>query len=233
MEDYTVWICDDDPQQAAYLQRLTADWARQRALTLRLAGYPSAEALLFAYDADKRVDILLLDVELPGLNGMDLARQVRQGDRRVQIVFISGYGEYLPDGYEVEALHYLLKPVDTQKLFTVLDRALQRLDACARGLLVDSDEGLCRLELAQIRWLEVQGNYVTIHAGRDYTLKKPLKELEPQLDSSFFRAGRSFLVNLRFVKKVTHTQVTLTDGSTVPLSRGRYDDIHRAMIDYF
>lgn len=233
MENGTVWICDDEPQQADFLQRLTQDWARQRALRLHITQYHSAEALLFAYDADKRVDILLLDIELPGLSGVELAREVRQSDRQLQIVFVSGYSEYLADGYEVEALHYLLKPVDEQKLFAVLDRALERLDARGRSLLVDGDEGLYRLPLAEIRWLEVQGNYVTIHAGRDYTLRKPLKELEPLLDESFFRTGRSFLVNLHFVKQVTHTQVILTDASTVPLSRRRYDDIHRAMIAYF
>lgn len=233
MENGTVWICDDEPQQADFLQRLTQDWARQRALRLHITQYHSAEALLFAYDADKRVDILLLDIELPGLSGVELARKVRQSDRQLQIVFVSGYSEYLADGYEVEALHYLLKPVDEQKLFAVLDRALERLDARGRSLLVDGDEGLYRLPLAEIRWLEVQGNYVTIHAGRDYTLRKPLKELEPLLDESFFRTGRSFLVNLHFVQQVTHTQVILTDASTVPLSRRRYDDIHRAMIAYF
>lgn len=233
MEDCTVWICDDEPQQADFLQRLTADWAKQRMLKLHITQYRSAEELLFAYDADKRVDILLLDIELPGISGMELARRVRRSDRQLQIVFVSGYSDYLADGYEVEALHYLLKPVSAQKLSAVLDRALERLDARDKSLLVESDDGLCRLPLAEIRWLEVMGNYVTIHAGRDYTLRKPLKELESLLDESFFRTGRSFLVNLRFVKEVTHTQVTLTDASTVPLSRRRYDSIHRAIIAYF
>ena len=233
MEDCTVWICDDEPQQAGFLQRLTADWAKRRAFKLHITQYHSAEELLFAYDADKRVDILLLDIELPGISGMELARRVRQSDRQLQIVFVSGYSDYLADGYEVEALHYLLKPVSAQKLDAVLDRALERLDARGRSLLVESDEGLGRLPLSEIRWLEVMGNYVTIHAGRDYTLRKPLKDLEPLLDESFFRTGRSFLVNLRFVKEVTRTQVTLTDASTVPLSRRRYDAIHHAIISYF
>ncbi len=233
MEDCTVWICDDEPQQTGFLQRLTADWAKRRAFKLHITQYHSAEELLFAYDADKRVDILLLDIELPGISGMELARRVRQSDRQLQIVFVSGYSDYLADGYEVEALHYLLKPVSAQKLDAVLDRALERLDARGRSLLVESDEGLCRLPLSEIRWLEVMGNYVTIHAGRDYTLRKPLKDLEPLLDESFFRTGRSFLVNLRFVKEVTRTQVTLTDASTVPLSRRRYDAIHHAIISYF
>ena len=183
LEDCTVWICDDEPQQAGFLQRLTADWAKRRAFKLHITQYHSAEELLFAYDADKRVDILLLDIELPGISGMELARRVRQSDRQLQIVFVSGYSDYLADGYEVEALHYLLKPVSAQKLDAVLDRALERLDARGRSLLVESDEGLCRLPLSEIRWLEVMGNYVTIHAGRDYTLRKPLKDLEPLLNT--------------------------------------------------
>ncbi len=150
MEDCTVWICDDEPQQAGFLQRLTADWAKRRAFKLHITQYHSAEELLFAYDADKRVDILLLDIELPGISGMELARRVRQSDRQLQIVFVSGYSDYLADGYEVEALHYLLKPVSAQKLDAVLDRALERLDARGRSLLVESDEGLCRLPLSEI-----------------------------------------------------------------------------------
>ena len=150
MEDCTVWICDDEPQQAGFLQRLTADWAKRRAFKLHITQYHSAEELLFAYDADKRVDILLLDIELPGISGMELARRVRQSDRQLQIVFVSGYSDYLADGYEVEALHYLLKPVSAQKLDAVLDCALERLDARGRSLLVESDEGLCRLPLSEI-----------------------------------------------------------------------------------
>ena len=150
MEDCTVWICDDEPQQAGFLQRLTADWAKRRAFKLHITQFHSAEELLFAYDADKRVDILLLDIELPGISGMELARRVRQSDRQLQIVFVSGYSDYLADGYEVEALHYLLKPVSAQKLDAVLDRALERLDARGRSLLVESDEGLCRLPLSEI-----------------------------------------------------------------------------------
>ncbi len=232
MGDCTVAICDDDPRQTAFLHRLTAKWGRARGLALRVAEHPSAEAFLFDCDGCA-ADILLLDIEMAGMNGIELARRVRENDRRAQIVFITGYTDYLADGYDVEALHYLLKPVEEEKLFSVLDRAVQRLADRSRGLLVESEDGLCRLLLADIRWIEVRGNYATIHAQRDYTIKKPLKELEAQLDDSFFRTGRSFLVNLRFVESVSRTEVLLRGGGTVPLSRGSYDALHRAMIAYF
>ena len=233
MEDCTVWICDDEPQQAGFLQRLTADWAKRRAFKLHITQYHSAEELLFAYDADKRVDILLLDIELPGISGMELARRVRQSDRQLQIVFVSGYSDYLADGYEVEALHYLLKPVTEEKLGSVLARALERVKAREKELFLQTTDGSVRVLNSEIRYLEVQRNYVTIHAAEEYTVKRTLGDLEKELDESFFRTGRSFIVNLRFVRKITKTQVFLKDGAQVPLSRGLYEGINRAMIQYF
>lgn len=233
MPNYQICICDDDETAASQLSALAAAWGRERDLCVERSVYASAEAFLFACGGGHTPDILLLDIEMPGLNGVELARRVRGSDHEVQIVFVTGYMEYIADGYDVEALHYLIKPVDAEKLYGVLDRAVQRLGERRESLLVEYDGRLNRLPLYEIRWAEVQGNYTTLHAGRDYTLKRPLKELEKQLDGSFFRTGRSYIVNLRFVQTVTRTEVTLTDGSRVPLFRGGFDAIHRAMVEYF
>jgi DNA-binding LytR/AlgR family response regulator len=79
--------------------------------------------------------------------------------------------------------------------------------------------------------LEVIKNYATIHADESYTVKKTLGELERELDDGFFRVGRSFIVNLKYVRKVTKTEVILQDGASVPLSRGFYDALNRALIE--
>ena len=226
-------ICDDEQAQCALLKRYVSLWGSSTGRPVQIHTFCSSEQFLFRWDEDKSFDLLVLDIEMGSMNGMELAKKLRREKADVGIVFVTGFEQYMSEGYEVEALHYLLKPVSAQKLSAVLDRALERLDARDKSLLVESDEGLCRLPLSEIRWLEVMGNYVTIHAGRDYTLRKPLKELVSLLDESFFRTGRSFLVNLRFVKEVTRTHVTLTDASTVPLSRRRYDAIHRAIISYY
>ncbi len=234
MADYTLAICDDEPRQADWLAELVADWARQRALLLTVERFPSAEAFLFCHEQEKAVDILLLDIEMSGMSGVELARRVRAQDKRVQIVFVTGYADYLADGYEVEALHYLLKPVQPQKLAAVLDRAVQRLADRRRTLLVSAGEETVRLPLHEIGWVEVFGNYVTIHtAQKSYTVKKTLQQVELSLDDSFFRTGRSHLVNLRFVQSISRSQVVLRGGVTLPLARGRYDPIHRALIEYF
>ena len=107
----------------------------------------------------------------------------------MQIVFITGYSDYIADGYEVEALHYLMKPVDEDKLFAVLDRAAEKLRRNEKVLTRELAGELVRLPVYQIRCAEVQGNYVTIHARADYTVKMTLSELESQLDENLFPAG--------------------------------------------
>ena len=226
-------VCDDDKGQTAFLSALVHVWARERGCAAQTDSFPSAESFFFHYTEDKSFDILLLDIEMGGRNGVDLARAIRREDRTLQIIFVTGYTDYITDGYDVEALNYLLKPVKGEKLFPVLDRAAERLRRRENALLLETGGGTARVPLHEIRFLEVLHNYVTVHAEEDYLVKRPLSELEEKLDDSFFRTGRSFIVNLRYVKKATRTAVLLTDGTSVPLSRGLYDKLNQAIIRYF
>lgn len=226
----TVAICDDAAADRDYLQTLVKRWAADRGHRVELTLYPSAESFLFRYAEDKDVQILLLDIEMGSMDGVSLARTLRKENDAVQIVFITGYSDYIADGYEVEALHYLMKPVKEEKLFAVLDRAVEKLHSNQRTLLLELPGEVVRLPVYQIRSAEVQGNYVTIHAKTDCTVKMTLSELEAQLDDNFFRLGRSALVNLGCVARVTKTAVTLNDGTVLPLPRGAYERINRAII---
>lgn len=226
----TVAICDDAAADRDYLQTLVKRWAADRGHRVELTLYPSAESFLFRYAEDKDVQILLLDIEMGPMDGVSLARALRKENDAVQIVFITGYSDYIADGYEVEALHYLMKPVKEEKLFAVLDRAVEKLHSNQRTLLLELPGEVVRLPVYQIRSAEVQGNYVTIHAKTDCTVKMTLSELEAQLDDNFFRLGRSALVNLGCVARVSKTAVTLNDGTVLPLPRGAYERINRAII---
>ena len=230
---YKIAICDDSPADTLYLQGLVSNWAKKKGEMMEVQTFASAEAFLFEYEEDKSFDILLLDIEMAEMDGVTLARKVRSGNQEVQIVFITGYNDYIADGYEVEALHYLLKPVKEEKLFEVLERAVVKLARNERVLTLDTAEGLVRVPLYEIRWIEVQRNYVTIHATEEYTIKKPLSEVEAELDEGFMRTGRSFIVNLKQIRRIGKTDVILADGSAVPLSRGYYEKLNRAMIERF
>ena len=175
-------------------------------------------------------DLLLLDIEMGEMDGVSLAKQVRRTNELMQIVFITGYSDYITEGYEVAALHYLMKPVKEEKLFAVLDRAVERLHKNTKVLTLETAEEMVRVPLYQVSALEVQRNYVTVHARQDYTVKKSLSELMEQLDERFFRVGRSAVVNLNDISRVTRSDIYLTDGRSIPLPRGAYDKLNRAII---
>lgn len=232
---YKIAVCDDNPADADYVADIIRRWAQACAVLMEIERFPSAEAFWFQYEENRCYDILFLDIEMEpeGMNGIELAAKLRKNDSSIQLVFVTGYMEYIADGYDVEALHYLLKPVTEEKLGSVLARALERVKAREKELFLQTTDGRVRVLNSEIRYLEVQRNYVTIHAAEEYTVKRTLGDLEKELDESFYRTGRSFIVNLRFVRKITKTQVFLKDGAQVPLSRGLYEGINRAMIQYF
>ena len=123
---YRVAICDDCVRDAEFVQNILNKWATERGLSIQTECFPSAESFLFRYAEDKAWDILLLDIEMGTMDGVTMAKQVRKDNEAVQIVFITGYSDYIAEGYEVSALHYLMKPVNEAKLFEVLNRALEK-----------------------------------------------------------------------------------------------------------
>lgn len=228
-----VALCDDEETVREYLGRLLEEWKERQNDQLQIEYFESAESFLFQYEEDKRWQFLILDIEMGKMNGVELAKKVREHNKEVQILFVTGYMDYISDGYEVEALHYLLKPVTKEKLFSVLDRARERMKKSEKALFLQGSDETVRIPYYEIRYVEVQHNYVTIHAAEDYTVKKTLSELEEELGDGFFRTGRSFLVNLKCVKRITKKEVSLKDGMVILLSRGMYEKINRAMIRYF
>jgi len=226
---YRVAICDDDVTQSEYIKNLVTTWALQADVTASLSVFSSAQALLF--DGCEAYDIFLLDIEMPGISGIELAKTIRAQNETAVIVFITGYSDYIAEGYDVSALHYLMKPVDKQKLFSVLDKACAVLGKRETCLLLEVAGVTYRLPLREIRYIEVSGNYATVHAKETVTVKKTLSELEHQLDDRFARTGRSFLVNLSYIRRVTKTEVLLSDDERVPLSRGCYESVNRAIIE--
>ncbi len=225
-------ICDDSAQDAQFVQSIVKNWAAEKGLEQQTFTFPSAESFLFHYAEDKNFDILLLDIEMGDMDGVTMAKCIRQENETVQIVFITGYSDYIAEGYEVAALHYLMKPVSQEKLCTVLDRALKKLQQNEKCLNLERSGEMVRIPMHEIRYVDVLKNYVTIHAKQDYTVKRSLAELEKELDERFFRVGRAMILNLEGISRVTKTEVHLSDGSILPLPRGAYEPLNRAIIQH-
>lgn len=229
---FRIAVCDDCEADLEYVCGFLNIWAEKRDVTVQTDTFSSAESFLFHYAEDKGFDLLLLDVEMSAMDGVTMAKRIRRDNEAVQIVFITGYSDYIAEGYEVSALHYLMKPVKKEKLFAVLDRALEKQKQNERYLNLELSGELLRLPFYEIRYLEVRQNYVTVYAKGEYTVKRTLSDFEKELDNRFFRAGRSIILNLKCVQRVTKKEVFLSDGTVLPLPRGSYEALNRAIIAY-
>lgn len=228
---YRAAIVDDRAEDLGFVENVLRKWADERKISLKIQLFPSAESFLFEFAEEKNFDILLLDIEMPGMDGVTMAKKIRKINETVQIIFISGYSDYISEGYEVSALHYLLKPVREEKLFEVLDRALNKIEKNEGFLELKASGELLRIPYHEIKYIDVYQNYVTVHAKEEYSLKRSLSDLLKELDERFYKAGRSLAVNLDYVRRVSKTEIRLSDGSVLPLPRGAYEGINRAIIE--
>ena len=229
---YKIAVCDDCKADRDFLLSRISHWASSAGHSVHTESYSSAESFLFRYAEDKEWDILLLDIEMGAMDGVTMAKRVREDNEAVQIVFITGFSDYIAEGYEVAALHYLLKPVNQDKLYAVLDRALERRKWEDRCLNLTVSGEMVRIPLYEIRWLDVHLNYVTVHAKADYTVKRTLGDFEKELDERFCRVGRGMILNLKYIQRVTKTEVRLSDGTALPLPRGAFEPLNRAIIQH-
>ena len=208
-------------------------WATQERIPVSVRTFPSAESFLFHYSENNDYDILLLDVEMGKLNGIELARQIRLQNSCVQIVFITGYPDFIAEGYEVCALHYLMKPIKPEKFKEVLSRGAVLSQKERPFLLISSERETVRIFFDDIYYAESQGHYMLVHTIQtQYRVRMTVSGLLEKLDKGFYRCSRSFIVSLRHICRITLKEVFLDNQVSLPLGRGQYDEINSTMIRY-
>lgn len=228
----TIAICDDNEGQIKELRRLLSEWSADKPFALNIDEYISAESFLFSYP-DKPCNLILLDIEMKRLNGMELAKKLRSEGDMLPIVFITGYSEYMSDGYEVEALHYLLKPVDKVKLFAVLDRYIKR-HTSENEILLSCDEGSMHISPEMIVYCEAVGKKTHVHL-QDKTLvcTMGISSMKNILPEEFIFCHRSYIVNLRYVRSIGKSEIALDSGKNLPLSRRLYKEVNDRFIGFY
>lgn len=228
---YHIAICDDDESQLDSLRSLVSDWIRCLGHSCEILCYPSAEAFLFAYEEENRWDILLLDIEMKKISGISLARRIREDGHRTEIIFITSHFEFVCEGYDVDALHYLTKPVPKDKLISVLDKAVKRLDREPPFVLITYEGETAKLYESDILYVESFLHYISIRTKeREYKIKENISSFEDRLSDDFFRIHRSYLVSLKYIICISRSLVTLEGGIELPLARGKYDALNIAFI---
>lgn len=237
MQGIRIAVIDDVPRDGDRLCALLRDYIP----TAPILRYESAEAFLSAYEdapAD-RPNLLLLDVEMKHLSGVALARRLREtGDRETEIIFTTSHTEFIGEGYEVDALHYLIKPIAREKLYPALDRAVEKLSRPVPCVIVTTADGeTVRIPTADILYLEAFLHETAIHTlYTEYRTKTAFSAFlalcEEKAPGAFYRCHRSYAVALSHIRVINRRTVTV-GTSALPLARGKYEEVNRAFIRYY
>ena len=226
-------ICDDEEQYRAQLRALIGKIGGD--LDAEIESFYDGNDLLSGFDRDP-YDIVFLDIEMPEMDGITLAKNLRKKSEDVLIVFLTGHVEYAIEGYEVNALRYLTKPVQVDKLKEVLNFVNTR-NASQRQLIVKEEGDELVINLADIIYFEAQNQNVKIFTVKgDHTVRYNIGDFEEQLkEDGFFRTHRGYLVSLARVKKLVKCDVILDSGSgdvAVPVSRSNTKPLKEALYSY-
>ncbi len=229
---YKIAICDDEQNQIEYITSIVASWSTHEGHNCEICTFASAEAFLFEYEKDKAYDILLLDVEMNNMNGIELAKRIRKDNNRAEIIFITSHFEFVGEGYDVDALHYLIKPISADKLTQVLTKAAEKLSVEPPSVVIFCEGRTVKLYETDILYVESFLHYIVIYTkDKEYKIKENISVFENKVSDDFYRIHRSYLVSLKHITRISRTSVNI--GSTeLPLSRGKYDDINRAFIEH-
>lgn len=230
-----VAICDDEAVQQQILRKYLEEWAQIKGETLETAVFNSGESFLFAWEEDRDFDLLILDIELGRLSGMELAAKIRSQDERIPILFVTGYDKYMAQGYEVAALHYLMKPLRREKLFQVLDK-VKRLEKNEEKLLFKTDRGPVSMPPSKIWYVEARAHQCVLYTEEEeYVLSSGIHEMAELLEHyrEFVRCHRSYVVNVRHILAAVKSELVLDDKRRIPVSRSLEKTVKQAFMEMF
>lgn len=225
-------VAEDDLQYAKQLKQYMTQFEKEYSRKLEVTFYPDGADLVKDYE--NQYDILLLDIEMPKLDGMATARAIREVDSEVMILFITNMAQYAIHGYEVDAMDYILKPINYFSFSKRLERALGRLAKREKHhLVINVKGGAKKIDITKICYIESQRHNLAIHTTDEvYTIIGTMKEMEEKLLSHhFFRCNKGYLVSLHHVDGILDG-CAVVNGEHLLISRGRKNEFMEALADF-
>jgi DNA-binding LytR/AlgR family response regulator len=227
-----VAIVEDDREARESLRACLGWIAEKDRQQFRVSEFPSGTAFLGNYEPD--YDLVFMDIEMPGMDGMETARALRKMDASVLLIFVTNMAQYAIAGYEVDAMDFILKPVNKYSFAIKMKRAAARIPRRAEEYIaVKAESELRQLEISSIRYLDIDGHYVVYHTDQgDLKEYGTLKEAYGKLNRPFFVfVNRGCLVNLHYVSAVSRNTVTVGE-SRLDLSRPQKKSFLAAMSSF-
>lgn len=222
-----IGICDDVTEQVKIQQQMLENIAHDLCLNVEVGCFQSGEDLLCEIEQKGSMDIILLDIEMGGINGVEAARLIREKDNRVILIFISFFDQYCKEMISVQPFAFLDKPVSEEQLEPVIRRALKVLGEKDEIFEYTYKKVSHKILLRKIRYFESDKREINIHSTDGiYSFYKKLDEVEVQLektDVKFLRINKSYLVNMNYVKEFRYEKVVMDDGKEMRIGP-RYKD---------
>lgn len=223
-------VCDDEKRFTGEFRRIAENICNR--LDYDVYEFWTAKDLIESFKF-KAFDIVFLDIEMPETDGLELSRQLRKISSEVYIVFLTSHVEYAIKGYEVNALRYLLKPINGEALKEIIDYVSSKIYD-GKALWVRSEEREVKVKLDDILYIEALNQYVMIRTfGEEIRVRGMISDYEEKLiNEDFFRIHRSYIVPLGKIVKTGCAEVILEGNVIIPLSRGKKKELNVKMLDY-
>ena len=216
-------FCDDDLEILKELGILLDKYKTERDEDLTCTVFQSPLELLAAIEKGFSFDILFLDILMPGENGIETAKEIRQYDNNMKIIFLTSSPEFAVQSYTVGAYFYQLKPVWEESFFRLMDS-------------VRSKEGITRIDLEKLEYCEVIGRTLFFHLGNGKVFESvgSLDDLFLQLKpyGNFLRPHRSFLVNMDYIQNISYRAIKLISLAEIPIPHGKCSEIKNKYLEY-
>lgn len=221
-------VCEDELELLIQLTSYVKTILEKHSISHHIESFTSTCAL-FAREA---FDILLLDIEMPPLSGLETAKRLRRRGDKSSIIFITAHPRYAIEAYDVQAFHYLIKPVDLHKLEVLLIKLCSSLqEAYTQAIAIRQGTRIWRIPFEKILYLEVIDRKIYLHTLEE-TISFYGKMEALELPKVFFRCHRSYIVNLQHVKQYDKGEITLDSKESIPLSKRRYPSFGLAFMEY-
>jgi DNA-binding LytR/AlgR family response regulator len=228
--------CDDEPQCLEQFKAIITDWSASLSDTVEVVFFSDGQALLRGWNALGPFHIVLLDIMMPGVNGYDIARRIRDLDDEVLLVFLTGIKEYVFRGYEVSAFRYLLKPIAGSKLADVLDRALERLrETGGDRLMIRCGNELTCLSPEDLLYVECIKHYARIVTmGLESKCRSRMSDMEHALAGpTIIRCHRAYLINLLHAVRINDEDILMRDGKVIPMARSKRKEVRERFLQIY
>lgn len=230
-------FCDDDMEVLHQMNELLDRYQVERNEDITYAAFQSPFELLTEIEKGIRPDILFLDVVMPGQNGMDVAKEIRQYDTNMKIIFLTSSPEFAVESYSVGAYFYQLKPIWEESFFRLMDAVLAECEKKKKNsLILRSKDGITRINLQQLEYCEVLGRKLLFHLENGAVLESAgsLDDLAGQLMqySNFFRPHRSFLVNMEYIQNISSRSIKMVNDAEIPIPHGKCSEIKNTYMEY-